>query len=172
VGEQVRDHVTPLLPGSAETVAETCVVPFPGTVLLATAMESTEDGIVTLAVAFLVLSVTEVAVNVTVMSLAGGVAGAVYVTAAPLDACVGETLPQGAVGQETVQFARLPAGSLFTMAVKGADALTCIVEVLGETDTTIAGTVILADAVLLGSEADAAVTVTVRSLAGAEVGAK
>lgn len=93
-------------------------------------------------------------------------------TAAPLDACVGETLPHGAVGQDTVQFAKLPAGSLFTMAVNDADALTCSVEVVGETDTTMAGTVILADAVLLGSEADAAVTVTVRPLAGAAAGAK
>lgn len=52
-------------------------MPFPGTVLLATAIESTDEGIVTLAAADLVLSVTDVAVNVTFMSLGGGVAGAV-----------------------------------------------------------------------------------------------
>jgi hypothetical protein len=46
-------------------------------VLLTTAIESTDEGIVTLAVADLVLSVTDVAVNVTLMSLAGGVVGAV-----------------------------------------------------------------------------------------------
>jgi hypothetical protein len=141
-------------------------------VLLATAIKSTDEGIVIFAVAVLVLSVAEVAVNVTVISLAGGVAGAVYVTAEPPDVCAGETLPHGAVGQETVQFARLPDGSLFTVALKDADALTCNVEVVGETDTTMAGTVILADAILLGSEADAAVTVTIRSLAGAAAGAK
>lgn len=89
----------------------------------------------------------------------------------PPDDCVGETLPHGAVGQETIQLALLPVGSLFTVAVKDSVALACNVEVVGETDTVMAGTVILADPVLLGSETDAAVTVTVRSLPGAEVGA-
>jgi hypothetical protein len=58
------------------------------------------------------------------------------------------------------------------MAVNDVDALTCSVEMVGETDTTMAGTVILDDAVLLGSEANAAVTTTVRSVAGAAAGAE
>lgn len=172
VGEQLRVHAIPLPPGSGVAVAETCVVPLPGTVLLTSVTATTEAGIVTLAVAVLVLSVTEVAVNVTVISLAGGVAGAVYVVVKPLAVCVGETLPHGAVGQETVQFALLPVGSLVTVAVKDPVALACNVEAVGETATVMAGTVILTDPALLGSEADAAVTVTARSLRGAEVGAK
>lgn len=76
---------------------------------------------VTVCVADLVGSVVDVAVIVTVPPPAGTVAGAVNVVAAPLAVCASEKVPQApALPQVTVQSTPAFAGSLLTVATKGA----------------------------------------------------
>jgi hypothetical protein len=67
-------------------------------------------------------SLTDVAVIVTARSAAGRASGAVYVVAIALPVEDGETVPQGAVGQDTVQLTPRPAVSLLTTAVTCAVA--------------------------------------------------
>jgi len=74
--EQDTVHVTPLLLESPATVAVSCVVPVPATVVVEGTTVTPTEGIVSMAVADLLLSVTDFAVSVTV-KLLGGVAGAV-----------------------------------------------------------------------------------------------
>jgi hypothetical protein len=59
-------------------------------------------GTVTVAEAVFVESTSDVAVTATLRSLAGGLAGALYVANVPLGVDVGETEPQGAAEQETL----------------------------------------------------------------------
>jgi hypothetical protein len=103
------------------TVATSCVVLPARTVADAGATDTATDGTVNVAEEDFVASVTEIAVTVTARLLAGGAAGAVYVTLCPLEVEVGDTVPHGAVEQLTVQFAPALAGSKFT------DALNCVV---------------------------------------------
>jgi hypothetical protein len=75
---------------------------------------------VTVSVAFLLGSDVDVAVIVTVLP-AGTALGAVNVVVAPLAVFVGEKVPQApGLPQVTVQSTPLPAGSLLTVATKGA----------------------------------------------------
>ena len=115
---------------------------------------------------------TEVAVIVTCKSEGGGVGGAVYVVAAPLAVAVGEMLPQGAGEHDTLQLTPLWLGSLLTVAtIFGTTVPACTDETGTVTETLIEGTVIVTVADFVASARDVAVTVTVRSLAGAVVGA-
>jgi len=98
-------------------VAFNCVVAFTGMSALPGETETVTAKTVTKEEAVLEVSATEVAVMNTSKSLAGGVEDAVYVTAAPLRLEVGETLPQGAVGQDTDQVTPWWDGSLVTVAV-------------------------------------------------------
>jgi len=117
-------------------------------------------------------SATEVAVIVTCKSEGGGFGGAVYVVAAPLAVVVGEILPQGAGEQDTFQLTPLLLGSLITVATIFCTTVPACTEETGAvTETVIEGTVIVTAADLVESARDVAVTVTVRSLAGAVKGA-
>jgi hypothetical protein len=83
---------------------------------------------VTVSAAFLVGSAVDVAVIVTVPPLAGAAAGAVNVVGAPLSVWASEKVPQAPVlPQVTVQSTPLFAGSLVTVATKGALALCTMV---------------------------------------------
>jgi hypothetical protein len=73
-------------------------------------------GTVTVAEDDFVVSVADVAVTFTVRSLGGG-GGAVYVVATPLAVEVGETVPQGAGEQDTLQVTPPLVRSLLTVAV-------------------------------------------------------
>ena len=76
-GEHETPHVTPLPLGSLPTVATIFgTVPVASTVAVAGVTEIVTDGTVMVTVADFVESATEVAVTVTVRSLAGGVVGA------------------------------------------------------------------------------------------------
>jgi hypothetical protein len=85
-------------------------------------------------------------------------------------------LPHGVAEQDNVQVTPLFAESFVTVAVNCAVLPTCTVAVLGAMETVIggtvlAGTVIVAEADLVGSAAEVAVRITFRSLAGGVVGA-
>ena len=127
-------------------------------------------GPVTVAEVIAVGSATEVAVTVTCTSLAGR-GGAVNVVAAPLAVAVGETLPQGAAGQDTVQVTPLWVGSLATVATSGVVPFAITVAVAGATVITTAGTVTIIVAAFVLSVAEVAVRVRLKSLAGGVVGA-
>jgi len=76
-GEHEALHLTPLPLGSLPTVATIfCTLPVASTVAVDGVTETVTDGTVMDTVADLVESVEEVAVTVTVKSLAGGVVGA------------------------------------------------------------------------------------------------
>ena len=62
-------------------------------------------------------------------------------------------------------------GSLLTVAVNWAVELPCTVIESGETDTVIAGTVIVAELVFVESSTEVAVSVTVKLFVGAVGGA-
>jgi hypothetical protein len=126
---------------------------------------------VTVAEPDLDLSVTEVAVTDTVRLLAGGEAGAVNVTTSPLAEVVGETEPQGAAGQVTVQVMPALAASEATVALSCSVAFTCTVAAAGATETEMAATVTVADADFVESAAAVAVMLTVRLFAGVLAGA-
>jgi len=97
------------------------------------------NGTVMVAVLDFVLSVTEVAVRVTVKSLAGGLVGAVYVTGKALKLEEGETVPHGAAEQVTLQVTPAYFGSLVTVAENCAVAFACTVADAGETATAMGG---------------------------------
>ena len=108
--------MTPALLGSLTTVAVSPVLFVPTTVGLGGATIIPTDGTRSVAEADFVLSVTDVPVTVTVKSLPGGVAGAVYVIAVPLAVSI---VPQAGEHAEPfccrVQFTMPPVGSLFTV---------------------------------------------------------
>ncbi len=122
----------------------------------------------------LVVSATEVALIVTA-GFAGSAAGAVYVEGAPLAVAAGATVPHP--GEHEVppwvsaQVTPLFAGSFRTVAVYCCVALTGIRAAPGETETLIAGIVMVAEPVLEESATEVAVRVTVRLLTGALAGA-
>jgi hypothetical protein len=115
--------------------------------------------------------VSEVAVNVTARSLAGGLLGAVYVVGEPLGVTVGDTVPQGEVEQERVQVTPLLLASLARVAVNGAVAPASRVAESGAMVTATDGTVMVAEAFFVGSAAEVEVMVTVRLVAGGTAGA-
>lgn len=84
---------------------------------------------------------------------------------------VGETLPQGATEQDTLQVTPPLLGSPETAAENCAAAFNCTVAVAGETETVIPETVILTEAVTAESVAEVAVSITVRFPTGGAVGA-
>jgi hypothetical protein len=165
--EQDMFQVTPRLFVSFTSVAISATCWFPIKVGVAGSTVIPTEGTSRLAVADFVPSVAETPVSVTVVLLAGGVAGAVKVVLGPL---VGETVPHP--GEHALPFSvsdqlRLPpAGSLLTLPLIGNDAATCTVALTGERETERAGMVIVALADLLGSAAALALRVTVKSLAG------
>ena len=67
----------------------------------------------------------------------------------------------------SVQLTPLPAGSLVSVPVNDCVPLSATLADVGEREIVTAGIVILAEADFVGSSCDVAVTVTVRSLAGA-----
>ena len=114
---------------------------------------------------------TEVAVRVTDRSLGGGVLGAVYVVAAPLAVELGDTVPHGDAEHVTVQVTPLLLTSFVRVAVKGAVEPASSVAEPGAMVTASDGTVMVAEALFVGSAADVEVMVTVRLLAGGVPGA-
>lgn len=88
-----------------------------------------------------VVSATEVAVTVTVTWLAGAALGAVYKVGVPLGVVVGETLPQGAVGQDTFHVTPSSEESFVTWAVMLTVPPACSMPppVSGDMDTEIGG---------------------------------
>jgi hypothetical protein len=113
------------------------------------------------------VSITEVAVIVTVRSLAGGVAGALYVTE---ELVILIRLPAPDAG-EMVQATPWPDGSLSALALIGTIPPACTVAVVGETETLIASTVTFAAFDLEVSATEVALMVTVKSLEGGVLGA-
>ena len=93
--------------------------------------------------------------------------------AAPLAVAVGETVPHEAEEHDTVQVTPLFVGSLVTVAVNGAVAPASTVAVGGvtETETGVAGILMVAEAAFDESAPEVAVIVTVRSPDGGVVGA-
>ena len=135
-------------------------------------MVTPADGTVTVAEAVLFVSLIEVATKVTVRLLAGGLFGAVYVADSPLAVVVGETLPHAVAEHVTAQVTPWFPGSFATVAVNCAPTATCTVAALGAMDRVIARSVTFAETDLDGSATEVAVIVTVRSLAGAVLGAE
>lgn len=88
------------------------------TVAVDGAAETAMAWTVTVARADLLESVTEVAASVTCRSVAGGDAGAVYVTSTPLAVVAGDTVPHGTAAHDTLQATPLLAGSFVTEALK------------------------------------------------------
>jgi len=86
--------------------------------------------------------------------------------AVPLAVLVGFTLPHAATEQVTLQVTPLLLGSFVTVAVNWAVAVARTVALPGETETVMAGTVIVAEPDLVVSATEVAVRVTVRLLAG------
>jgi hypothetical protein len=111
-------------------------------------------------------SVMDVAVMVTVRSLAGGLTGALYVTDV-VDELVKVPAPAGEMAQVTPLF----DGSLFVLALNSTVPPACTVAVVGVIETVNAGILIVAGFVFDGSATEVAVMVTVRSLAGGLAGA-
>jgi hypothetical protein len=85
-------QLTPALVMSFTSVAVTPVFCVTSTVAVSGATAIPTDGTSSVAEADFVASVADVPVTVTVMLLAGGVAGALYVVLG--DACTGESVPQ------------------------------------------------------------------------------
>src|SRR5215469_17684038 len=94
---------------------------------------------VTFAEALTVGSLTDVAVMLATISAVGGVAGAVKVVATPLPVVIGETVPHGALEQDSVQVTPRLAVSLLTVAVTCAVAPDCTVAGSRETVMVIGG---------------------------------
>jgi len=132
---------------------------------------------VTVALADLVLSVTEVAVAVTV-AFAGSAVGAVYVVGVPPAVCAEESEPQvGAVHAvpfcDKLQFTcGVAVGSKLTVASNTTDpAFTGTNADVGDTMTLIARTVMVVVPFCRGSVKETAVIITVKLLGGGTGGA-
>jgi hypothetical protein len=164
-------HVTPLVCVSFVTVAVTlCVFPLCTDALVGFTDTPTGGGVVTVivAAAVLLVSVTDLAVSVTVAG-DGTLAGAVYVIAAPDALDAAESVPQLAPVQPAplnVHATPLFCASFVTVAVTLCVFPVCTDALVGFTDTLTGGgagavTVIVAAALLLVSVIDLAVSVTV-----------
>ena len=94
-----------------------------------------------------------------------------YSIAAPLGDEPAETVPHGAVGQETVHVISLLLNALLTVAASCTVVAACTTAVVGETETEIAGTVTVAVAVFVGCATEAATRVTFTLFAGGAAGA-
>ena len=117
------------------------------------------------------VSAADVAVTVIVAPPEGSVVGAVYVIAVPLGVEFVESVPHGAVGQETAHVISLLLTALLTVAASCTVVAACTTAVAGETETEIAGTVTVAVAVFVGSATEAAMRVTFTLFAGGAAGA-
>jgi len=165
---QDTDQLTPLLLGSFPTVAEMF-----GTVVAAAVdavvgvTETVANGTVMVTAKDLVGSNNEVAVIVTLASLAGGVAGALYVTPKGLG-LVRLPMPDGG---EMDQDTPWEAISLVTEAEIGSVNPACTLPAGGVAATETAGTVMITELAAEGFATEVAVTVTVRSLARGAGGA-
>jgi hypothetical protein len=95
------------------------------------------------------------------------------VVATPLGVAGGETVPHGVGEHDTVQVTPLFAESLVTVAVNCDVAPACTVSVLGvtETETVLAGIVMVAEAAFDESATEVAVIVTVKAAESGVVGA-
>lgn len=132
-------QVTLPLPGSKFVVLVNCAVVPACTVAVPGVTETVIATTVMLVEPDFVESATEVAVMLTFRSLAGGVAGAEYVTATPLADVVGETEPQDEEEQDTAHFTPMLLESFATVAVRFAVTPACTVAMLAETDTLVGG---------------------------------
>lgn len=132
-------QVTPLLLASLVTAAVRVVAPPAGTVLADEATLIATDGTVIVAELDFVVSAIEVADSVTAKSFAGGSLGTVYVTIAPLNEEVGETVPHGGLEQLTVQVTPEVLLSFITVAENCAVPPIWTVANAGDTVTAIAG---------------------------------
>jgi hypothetical protein len=159
------------LVGSLLTVAVNGCATFSGNSVPTGATATTIAGTVTDAVLAAPLLATEVAVNVTLTSLAGGVPGAVYVVATPLAVDVGETVPHGVGEQDTDQTTPKFAESFVTVAVNWPVPPNRTLAEPGSIETLIPGTVTLAELDAAALATAAAVMVTPKSPAGVGVGA-
>jgi hypothetical protein len=135
VAEQLTVQFTPALAGSKFRDALNCVVPPAWTVAVVGATETVIASTVMVANADFFESATEVAVSVTFRSLTGGVLGAEYVTAAPLDVALGETEPHACTEHDTAQVTPPFAESLPTVAVKFVVVPICKLAEVGKTET-------------------------------------
>ena len=115
------------------------VTSFASTVLVAGLMLMATNGTTIVAELDFVASVTDVAVSFTARSVPGGSLGTVYVTLAPVNEEVGNTLPHAALGQVTVQFTPAPLVSFVMVAENCAVSPIWTVAEAGDTVTTIAG---------------------------------
>ena len=91
--------------------------------------------------------------------------------AEPLGDVAGDTDPQEDVEQVTVQVTPMLLASIRTVAIKGLDEPASTVAEVGAMLTATEGTVIVADAVLVGSATEVEVIVTDRLAAGGVAGA-
>ncbi len=132
-------QVTPLLLASLVSVAVRVIAPPAGTVLADEATLIATDGTVIVAELDFVVSAIEVADSVTAKSFAGGLLGTVYVTLAPLNEEVGETVPHGGLEQLTVQVTPEVLLSFTTVAENCAVPPIWTVANAGDTVTAIAG---------------------------------
>jgi hypothetical protein len=94
-----------------------------------------------------------------------------YSIAAPLEDEPAETVPHGAVGQETAHVISLLLNALLTVAASCTEVAACTTAVAGETETEMAGTVTVAVAVFVGTATEAATRVTFTLFAGGAAGA-
>jgi hypothetical protein len=139
VDGQLAVQLTPALAGSKFTEALNCSAAPTWAVAAGGATETVIASTVRIPMAAFVASATEVAVSVTLRSLTGGAAGAVYVAAAPLPVALGETEPHGGTGHDTTQVTPLLAESFTTVAVTSLVSPACKVTVVAENDTLIGG---------------------------------
>lgn len=114
---------------------------------------------------------THVTVIVTLKSLAGGAAGAMYVVAAPLAVAPGKIVPHGDAEHDTAQVTPLFGGSLVTVAVNCAVLPANTVVGPGVTLTMISGTLTVAEANTDGLDTEVAVIVALKTNAGGVPGA-
>jgi hypothetical protein len=115
--------------------------------------------------------VADAALSVSAKLPAGGMLGGVWVVGAPLAVMVGETLPQGATEQDTLQVTPPLLGSPETAAENCAAASNCTMAMAGVTETVIPGTVIVTEVVAAESVTDVAVSITVSFPSVGTVGA-
>jgi hypothetical protein len=162
----VSVQLKPWLLASLPIVAVNCCVALMGMIPLGGEITGTViAGTVTVAEDDFVVSVADVAVTFTVRSLGGGW-GAVYVVATALAVDVGETVPQGAGEQDTLQVTPPLVRSLPTVAVNCWVVFASTVGDCGSVSTVMAGTVMVAEAMARELATEVAVSVTCKSFAG------
>lgn len=170
--EHCSVQLTPRSFGSSLTVAVICTVDRAATFPDAEELTATWiAGTVSVVEAEIAALSAAVAVMVTVRSAAGAAGGALNVLAAPLAVVTGDTLPQGALGQETLHLTPALPGSLTSVAVTCVDEPAGTVLVARDSEIGLLATVICTLAVTEEPASALAVIVTVRSAAGAAAGA-